>query len=444
MGRFSVFLKDLLKLEDVGRREAGESIRKNVHFRGANVFILTFAIIIASVGLNVNSIPVIIGAMLISPLMGPILGFGFGLAVRDNPLVRSSLKNFAVMVIISIAASCLFFLLSPLSLENPSELLARTNPSIYDVLIALFGGFAGILETSRKDKGTVLSGVAIATALMPPLCTVGYGLSILNWTYIGGALYLFLINSIFIALATYIGVKYLRYPVVENELDSKRRLSMRAVVIILIAIIVPSIFSAVRIVEENEFGIKADRFVAENRAIGKGFIYNYRKDLNSTPPVIELYMAGEALSESAREKLYKSAEKHGLTREQIVFCEDASTQSDMAYDAKTIMGIVEKNNLETVRLRDSIDRINSLLLPGAMLRASFEEVSEELFAQYPDIKEAYISEGGHFSPDSTLNAKGEIVVLIKGSRQLKADEKDRIRNWLKVRLDKENITISQF
>ena len=444
MIKISEFFKNLLKLEDVGHTAAGESIRKNVHFRGANVFILIFAIIIASVGLNVNSIPVIIGAMLISPLMGPILGFGFGLAVQDNSLVKSSLKNFGVMVFISIAASFLFFLMSPLSLANPSELLARTNPTIYDVLIALFGGFAGIIETSRKEKGTVLSGVAIATALMPPLCTVGYGLSITNWAYVGGALYLFLINSIFIALATFIGVKYLRYPVVETEHDPKRHLSVRTVIIILIAIVVPSIFSAIRIVKENEFGIKAERFVAENRSIGKGFIYNYYKDLNATPPVIELFMAGEALSEEAKENLYEKAAKHGLSREQIVFRDDASTDRDIISDTRMIIGVVEKNNQYIGELRDSIDKIKRLINLNGLPGASFSEISKELFVQYPEIREAYISEGGHFGADSTINAKGEIVVLLKGSRSLRQDEKDKIKNWLKLRLDSENVTISQF
>ena len=218
--------------DDLDREGASRSIRGGVPFRGANVFILSCAIVIASVGLNVNSIPVIIGAMLISPVMGPILGFGFGLGIQDNRLVRDSLKNFLIMVTISIGASSLYFILSPLHLENPTELLARTNPTIYDVLIALFGGFAGILEQSRRKKGTVLSGVAIATALMPPLCTVGYGLSQMNPRYVFGALYLFVINSIFIALATFVTVKYLRYPLVADG-DAKRRLSRRSVTLLI-------------------------------------------------------------------------------------------------------------------------------------------------------------------------------------------------------------------
>ena len=159
--------------EHIDTEAAEKAIRSNITFKGPNAWILAFAIIIASVGLNVNSIPVIIGPMLISPLMGPIFGIGLGLGINDFDLLKASLKNLLVMMGISLVASLIYFLITPLSLANPTELLARTNPTIYDVLIALFGGLAGIFEQSRKEKGTVFSGVAIATALMPPLCPAG-------------------------------------------------------------------------------------------------------------------------------------------------------------------------------------------------------------------------------------------------------------------------------
>ena len=197
--------------EHIDTFQAEKAIRNSIYFRGPNVWILVFSIIIASVGLNVNSIPVIIGAMLISPLLGPIFGIGLGLGINDTGLLKSSLKNILVMMLISLVASFLYFLITPLSLSNPTELLARTNPTIYDVLIALFGGFAGIFELSRKEKGTVFSGVAIATALMPPLCTAGFGLANGNLMYFIGALYLFTINCIFIILATYLTVKYMKF-----------------------------------------------------------------------------------------------------------------------------------------------------------------------------------------------------------------------------------------
>ena len=364
MGKFSDYLKDHVNLsEDIDHYGASLSIRKNIAFKGHNVFILACAIIIASVGLNVNSIPVIIGAMLISPVMGPILGFGFGLGIQDNRLVKDSLENFGVMVAISIVASTLFFILSPLTLENPSELLARTNPTIYDVLIALFGGIAGMLETSRKDRGTVIAGVAIATALMPPLCTIGYGISILNWHYVLGALYLFLINSIFIALATLFTVKYLRFPVVmETEIDGKRqRLSKRAIAFILLVMIVPSIFSAIRMVKENNFKIHAEKLVSKNKSIGKSFIYDYKTNASSKPATLDLYLAGETLTPEFREILFKDAEEYGITRNQIIFHEDATMTRDVLSESDLIQGIYEYYDRRIKALTDSIAVLNSRL-----------------------------------------------------------------------------------
>ena len=271
--RILQYLNNLISFSnEIDYENASTSIRKNIAFRGTNVFILACAIVIASVGLNVNSIPVIIGAMLVSPVMGPILGFGLGLGTEDTDLVKYSLKNFSVMVGISILASALFFLLSPLSLANPSELLARTRPTIYDVLIALFGGLAGIIETSRKDKGSVITGVAIATALMPPLCTVGYGISIWKGSVIFGALYLFLINGVFITMATYLMVRYLRFKKVVNPNRSvtNRRLSWMSLILVLF--IVPSLWSAFNMIRSNNFERNVRGFIAgtttENDFVG--------------------------------------------------------------------------------------------------------------------------------------------------------------------------------
>lgn len=358
--KVSSFLRSLLNMSDFMDLEgAGASIRKNIYFRGPNVFILVCAIIIASVGLNVNSIPVIIGAMLISPVMGPILGFGFSLGVYDRHLLRESLRNFGVMVAVSILASTVFFLLSPLNMEHPTELLARTNPTVYDVLVALFGGFAGILENSRKERGTVLSGVAIATALMPPLCTIGYGLSILNWTYILGAAYLFLINSVFIAIATFIGVKYLGYPSVSAEPGQRRNLTSRAVALVLLLMIVPSVFSAIDIVRDSNFRIHASRFVEANKSIGKGFIYDYEVSTSSDPSTVTVYLAGEQLTGEERERIYTSAAEHGLFREQVILRDDASTQRDKTPDSEVIKSVLEHSDKQIQALRDSIAILNA-------------------------------------------------------------------------------------
>ncbi|MCQ2179494.1 MAG: DUF389 domain-containing protein [Bacteroidales bacterium] len=434
-------IKEILTMSDqVDYSGASESIKKNIYFRGPNVYILACAIIIASIGLNVNSIPVIIGAMLISPVMGPILGFGFGLGIRDSRLVKDSLKNFAVMVSISIVASTLYFILSPLNLEKPTELLARTNPTIYDVLIALFGGFAGIFEISRKERGTVLSGVAIATALMPPLCTVGYGLSVMNWQYILGAMYLFVINSIFIALATYATVKYLQYPVVESVTDRRTQMTRTTASIVLILIIVPSVISAINIIRESNFKIHAHNIVEENRSIGQGFIYDYKIDNGVKPPVIELYMAGQRLDLKNKEKIYTSAERFGIGRSQICFHEDAARQHDVLSESQIVKGIYEHTDMQLQALNDTIaslkgrlDGYESKILPA-------EEIFRELQVQYPSIVALSLTRGSKVSKDNS-SEEDCIAAMIDSATSLDEETVGRIRSWLSVRLNSDPVVV---
>lgn len=327
MNRFTRYLRRIVYLEDdIDRAKAAAAIKKNIAFRGPNVIILACAIIIASVGLNVNSIPVIIGAMLISPVMGPTIGFGLGLGTNDTELLKNSAKNFFVMVAISIVVASLYFLISPLRLSNPTELLARTRPTIYDVLIALFGGTAGMLEHARKDRGNVLSGVAIATALMPPLCTVGYGIATLKVNYIFGAFYLFLINSFFIAIATFAVAKFLGFESVATD-EFHRRRNPRIVALLLLVMTVPSIISAVGTIRDNNFAISAERFVENNKTIGSSYIFDHRVNLNGRTQTLDIYLAGEALDYTAKQILLKNAYSYGLHSDQIIFHEEAAVQN---------------------------------------------------------------------------------------------------------------------
>ena len=438
--RVLVYLKKLIHLSDeIDYKNASASIRKNIAFRGTNVYILACAIIIASVGLNVNSIPVIIGAMLVSPVMGPILGFGLGLGTEDNHLVKDSLKNFGVMVGISIIASSLFFLLSPLSLANPSELLARTRPTIYDVLIALFGGLAGIIETSRKDKGSVITGVAIATALMPPLCTVGYGISIWKGQVIFGALYLFLINSVFIALATFAAVKYFRFPVMEND-ETRRRLPKGWLVTILLIVIVPSIISAISVIKENNFNTHAEKVVAENKNLGKCFIYDHKATYSRKAAKLELFLAGETLTDEAKAKLYKSAEEYGITRSQIVFHEDATSMRQELSEVEIVKGIYEHSDRQIKALNDSITKLTTALSDDQAKEIPVEAVSKELFAQYPDITEVSLSSGSSVqAADGTTTE--QIIAFVTTANPMDTELHDRIERWLKVRLKNENVLV---
>ena len=327
MNRITRYLRHIVYLEDdLDRAAASASIKKNIAFRGPNVIILACAILIASVGLNVNSIPVIIGAMLISPVMGPILGFGLGLGTNDTELLKNAAKNFAIMVAISIIVASVYFVVTPLRLSNPTELLARTRPTIYDVLIALFGGVAGMMEFSRKERGTVISGVAIATALMPPLCTIGFGIASLNPSYIFGAAYLFLINSFFIALSTFLVVKFLGFESVATD-DFHRKRNPRVVAVVLVLMLVPSIISAIGTIRDNNFTTSAERFIQNNKTIGATYIFDHDINLSGRHPTLDIYLAGEALDYTAKQVLLKNALSYGLHSDQIIFHEEAAVQT---------------------------------------------------------------------------------------------------------------------
>ncbi len=332
MNAFWDYIKGLIKkyiyiFDEIDTESAAERIKSGIWFRGPNVWILAFSIVVASVGLNVNSTAVIIGAMLISPLMGPIVGTGLAMGTNDLDLLKAAAKNLLIMVLISLAASTLYFILSPLSLVNPTELEARTSPTIYDVLIAFFGGLAGIFENSRKERGTVLSGVAIATALMPPLCTAGYGLAHLNFHFFFGAMYLFIINSVFITLATYLMVKYLRFRTVSGISPAVAKKRTQLISGILVIVLIPSVISAVNLVLDNNFERNVDTFVSSNRLLGRSYIYEY--DVKNRHANFSI--AGEPLSDSLKTVFYENAARYKVNGKRITLTEHTMgmTQQDM-------------------------------------------------------------------------------------------------------------------
>ncbi len=346
--------------------DAAERIKNSIWFQGPNVWILAFSIIIASVGLNVNSTAVIIGAMLISPLMGPIIGIGLSLGTYDFDLLREALKNLLIMVLISLAASTFFFLISPLSLVNATELEARTSPTIYDVLIALFGGLAGILENSRKERGTVLSGVAIATALMPPLCTAGYGLAHLSARFFFGALYLFLINCVFITIATYLMVRYLHFRKVDNPnpVISSRRIRLMSLILFLF--IAPSLWSAFNLIRSNNFERNVRDFVTEKRVYGKTYLYDYRI-VRDKGRKVTLFITGNTLSQADSTNIYMTAAKWDIRPDQLRLVHQNIGMSQDEMNAM-IRGIYDHTNYELTRkeqemevLKTRIDSLTSLV-----------------------------------------------------------------------------------
>ncbi|SFG30522.1 TIGR00341 family protein [Prevotella sp. KH2C16] len=245
------------------KEDEAETVRQisaGITFHGANLWVLVFAIFIASLGLNINSTAVIIGAMLISPLMGPIIGMGLAIGINDFELLKRSIKNYLVATVISVLTAAIYFTITPLN-EAQSELLARTSPSLYDVLIALFGGAAGILALCTKGKGNVIPGVAIATALMPPLCTAGYGLAVGKMSFFFGAFYLFFINTVFIALSTFVGVRMLRFKHKEF-IDARRLLAVRRyIVAIVILTMIPATYMTVQIIRRSVLSNNVNKFV---------------------------------------------------------------------------------------------------------------------------------------------------------------------------------------
>lgn len=416
---------------------AEKSIRGNIEFRGPNAWILAVAIIIASVGLNVNSIPVIIGAMLISPLMGPIFGLGLGLGINDINLMKQAGKNLLIMVSISVVVSLLYFMITPLSLSNPTELLARTRPTIFDVMIALFGGFAGIFEQCRKEKGTVFAGVAIATALMPPLCTAGYGLATGNLSSFLGALYLFCINCLFITMATYFMVKYFRFKKTEYADHGFGLKTQRITTFLIFVFLIPSVWSAVVLVKQNNFETKAIEFVEAHRSIGNSIIYDYQIE-HHDGSVLKVFLTGETLSEVDRRNLYAYAKEHEINEEQIVI-KEYITQSSQKND-EVFKGIYERLDSKIDQYESTIEKLTSELQAAKQEELPYVQIANEISASYPEIKHVYIGQGNHITIDS-LSISPCLIMKVQSDTLMSESSLEQFKKWIKVRLQTDNIMI---
>lgn len=436
--RLTDIFREVMNIDTFIDTDAAErSIRNNVVFRGPNAWILAMAIIIASVGLNVNSIPVIIGAMLISPLMGPIFGLGLGLGINDINLMKHAGKNLLVMVSISLVVSTIYFLITPLSLSNPTELLARTRPTIFDVMIALFGGFAGIFEQCRKEKGTVFSGVAIATALMPPLCTAGFGLATGNLTSFLGALYLFCINCLFITMATYILVRYFRFKKTEYDDQGFGKRIQRITTLLIIVFLIPSVWSAVVLVKQNNFEKKATAFVETHRSIGNSIIYDYQID-HQDGSVLKVFMTGETLTESGRNNLYVSANEYGISEKQIVI-KEYITQNTQGND-EVFKGIYEKLDSKIGQYESTIEQLTVELQAAKKDDIPYMQIANEIAASYPEIKQIYIGQGTHITVDS-LKVSPCVIVKVESDTLMAESSLEQFKKWIKVRLQAEDVEV---
>ena len=436
--RLSLFIKEITNLDGhIDTDTAERSIRNNIEFKGPNAWILAVAIIIASVGLNVNSIPVIIGAMLISPLMGPIFGLGLGLGINDINLMKQAGKNLLVMVSISLVVSFIYFVITPLSLSNPTELLARTRPTIFDVFIALFGGFAGIFEQCRKEKGTVFAGVAIATALMPPLCTAGFSLATGNFSSFLGAIYLFSINCLFITLATYFLVRYFGFKKAEYTDASFGLKTQRITTILIILFLVPSIWSAVILVKQNNFDKHAAEFVETHRSIGNSVIYDYKIE-HEEGSVLKVFMTGETLTDSSKSNLYAYAKEYGIKEEQIIIRE-YTTQNTKESDT-VFKGIYERLGSKIDKYEQTIEELRLQLEQAKKEELPYTQLANEISASYPEVKHIYMGQGAHITMDS-LSVSPCLMVEIKTDSLMSNETVAQFKRWIQVRLQIQDVEV---
>ncbi|MGC8864873.1 MAG: DUF389 domain-containing protein [Bacteroidales bacterium] len=406
-----------------------EEIEKGIVFKGTNLWILAFAILVASVGLNMNSTAVIIGAMLISPLMGPINGIGFSIATYNFPMLSRSIKNLSFAIIAGLTASTFYFFVSPVSLAH-SELLARTSPTLYDVLIALFGGMAGIVAISTRLKGNVIPGVAIATALMPPLCTAGYGLATLQLNFLFGALYLFTINTVFIALAALLVSKILKFPLFHVAQPSRIKKINRTIYTIIIITLIPSIYFAYNLVEKEKFTQKASVYIDNITYLNGAYLLKHT--INADKKLISLVYGGRALTEEEKNELKARTELFGLKANIEImqgFSIDDSGLKNLSEMALTL------ENLRT-QLNTKQRTIDSLIQKQMLGR----DLIDEIKVIFPSIKGIAFSEASLFT-DINQRKTLQLVILKTDNKQLPPEEELVLRNYLKKRLNTQNLEI---
>lgn len=430
--------------EDTDYEATVKYISSSVEFRGVNLWVLAFAIIVASVGLNMNSTAVIIGAMLISPIMGPILGIGLSIGTLDEELIRRSLRNFLIMVVISLVTSTLYFLISPLS-EAQSELLARTRPTIFDVIIAFFGGLAGIVATSRKSQPfTVISGVAIATALMPPLCTAGYGLATWQMRFFGGAAYLFFINSFFIALATFIMVRFLGFPQKRYMNQTRLKAVRRMMYIFAILVMIPSVFMAINLVRESAFNSQTIKFVHDIQQtpyFEKVQLIDAQKEFSNKEQTVTLRVIGKPLTmeDIARMQTIMRMD-YGLDRAKLVI-KQTDGALDITQQTQLVEDIIDKKDAVINRQDSIIVQLQAQLDKLTGSSENTKQIVKEIKSQYADIQQVAILEMQSYDAED-LSATPIPVVYLKwkdGRHHPEAEK--RLLQWLKVRLNVEEIRI---
>lgn len=440
-GKIRTFLRNAFDQKDDRENEQVimDTIREGTVFKGSSLWILIFAVFIASLGLDVNSAAVIIGAMLISPLMGPIMGVGLGLGIYDFELIKKSVRNLAVATLFSVLTSMVYFLLSPLN-DARSELLARTSPTIYDVLIAFFGGAAGIVGVSTKQKGNVIPGVAIATALMPPLCTAGFGLANGNIHYFLGAFYLFFINSVFIAFATTIGAKLMKFPK-KQFLDPQRQVTVeRIVYAILFATVVPSVIITYNMIRDNYITTTAYNFVNEEFNTSRNQIINKSVKYEKGLWTISVSIIGREIPQDSIKAIQERLPRPIAGARLIISQGFGENGFDMENQNQTLQQIYTDNMMRIEKQRNEIDSLKSEIAYFVAYDTLAKAVAPEAKILFPQIAGLAITRT-LFSDIETGEAKDATVAIVKYELQMPASTYETFKKWLEARTGVENLQI---
>lgn len=420
------------------------SIMDGVSFKGANIIILIIAIVIASLGLNTNSAAVIIGAMLISPLMGPIMGMGFGLGTYDFDLIKRSFRNIAMAATFSVIASTAYFLVSPVN-EGSSELLARTSPTIYDVFIGFFGGAAGIVAVACRQKGNVLPGVAIATALMPPLCTAGYGLATWQLHYFFGAFYLFLINSIFIAFATTVGVKFLKFKP-HAFIDPVRKKKVEKIVYAIITLtLLPSIWLTFLMLRENFFISDANKFINQEFVFPNTQVLNKESWISNNEKHIKVTLIGEELPKDSLQLAMQAKLKNaGLEGTQLDIQQGFTMQNNTVSAqvlSSTMFNDIYQSNVEKIsRQATKIDSLTNLTRSYARFDSVSISLAPEVKVLFPAIKDLAISRSV-FCDISENKIDTINIALVKYRAKMSVLDQTKFKEYLEARVGLKDVQI---
>lgn len=418
-------------------KETISAIRNDAFFHGAKLWVLVFAIFIASLGLNVNSTAVIIGAMLISPLMGPIIGMGLAIGISDLDLLRRSFKNYLIATLISVLTATVYFLLTPLT-DAQSELLARTSPTLYDVFIALIGGAAGFLALATKGKGNVIPGVAIATALMPPLCTAGYGLAMGKSTYFFGAFYLFFINTVFICLATFIGTRLLKFKQKQFLQTEQLQKVKRYIIAIVVITMLPATYITIQIITKSVQENNIRKFIKQEMSFNGTQILSHNTDKKN----LNVVALGRIIPPTTIKKLKEELKNYQLEDYSLNVIQGA--QSDSAYINNMLYKKSNNNDLLNKELMEQSEQLQALeaqLNKYTRYKKLKRNIEKEIVTLWPSVNNISLSVVDDASTDTTKNK--DYVVAIIGCKNglLENNSRTKMHKWLKERIKADSIRL---